>query len=86
MNVPDDARVAYLFSNAARAVSAVTLLPNGRDLPDDMGEWSFERMFILGVQEVLPVNVSPEPMLRGLKLRGYFIWPTENIEPFGTSQ
>jgi hypothetical protein len=84
--LPDDARVAYLFTNAATGLSAVTLEPSGRKLPMDMGQWVYQRTFALGVQEVLPVRIPPEPMLRGLKSCGYFVWPTENIEPFGTSQ
>jgi hypothetical protein len=86
LRVPDDARVAYLFADAARGLNAATLEPSGRNLPIDMGKWVYQREFALGIQEVLPLNISPEPMLRGLTSRGYFIWPIDNIEPFGTSQ
>lgn len=87
MRVPDDARIAYLFVSAAGNLNAVTLDPNGRNLPPSKsGQWIYQRRFALGVQEVLPLNIDPEPVLRGLTSCGYFIWASENIEPFGTSQ
>jgi hypothetical protein len=84
--LPDDARVAHLFASAEGNFYAVTLQPSGNNLPADGGPWTYERAFALGIQEVLPVDVSAEPMLRGLTSRGYFMWPRDNIEPYGTSQ
>lgn len=87
VRVPDDARIVYLFVSGERNLNAVTLDPNGRNLPPSKsGQWIYQRRFALGVQEVLPVNIDPEPVLRGLTSCGYFIWASENIEPFGTSQ
>ena len=41
---------------------------------------------LVGVQEPLAVGIDPEVVLRGLRSEGYFIWPSNNIEPFGTGQ
>jgi hypothetical protein len=83
----DDARRAFLFVNSARSLSAVTLDREGRNLPHpSVCRWTFACEFQLGVQEVTPFGVDPEPILRGVSANGYFVWPVENIQPFGTSQ
>lgn len=83
----DDARKAFLFVNSDRTLSAVTLDRDGRNLPHpETCRWDFAREFELGVQEVTPFGVDPEPILRGVAANGYFVWPVENLQPFGTSQ
>lgn len=83
----DDARKAFLFVNSARTLSAVTLDREGRNLPHPaICRWNFRGEFPLGVQEVTPFGVDPEPILRGVAANGYFVWPVENLQPFGTSQ
>jgi hypothetical protein len=82
----DDAR-AFLFANSARSLSAVTLDREGRNLPHpSVCRWMFAREFQLGIQQVKPFGVDPEPILRGAAANGYFVWPTENIQTFGTSR
>lgn len=85
--VPDDARKAFLFVNFAHTLSAVTFDRDGRNLPHPrICQWNFAREFQLGVQEVTPFGIDPEPILRGMAANGYFVWPVENMQPFGTSQ
>jgi hypothetical protein len=85
---PEDARPAFLFRCDGADLLAVTLDQTGRNLPlrDGAAAWSLIAEFPLGVQEVVPANIDPEPVLRGLRAEGYFVWKADNIEPFGTSQ
>jgi hypothetical protein len=85
---PEDARPAFLFQCDGSDLLAVTLEKNGRNLPRKEGDgaWSLVAEFPLGVQEVMPANIDPEPILRGLRADGYFVWAEDHIEPFGTSQ
>ena len=77
---------AYLFrSRANRGAWAVTLEIAGNNLPSGAEAWEFEREFALGVREPMPVNANPEPVLRGLKARGFFVGSTRS-NPLGTSQ
>ena len=86
-NLLDDARKAFLFVNSAHTLSAVTFDRKGRNLPHPrVCQWHFAREFQLGVQEVTPFGIDPEPILRGMAANGYFVWPVENMQPFGTSQ
>jgi len=84
----DDATCAYIFrarDDASR--HAVTRDPAGTNLPpaDHLGGWVFDRAFALGVREALPLHMAPEPVLRGLLARGYFVW-SDHSNPKGTSQ
>ena len=83
-----DTRRAYLFrARNDPGTHAVTLDAAGSNLPSDpeAGGWTFDREFALGVREVMPVNVAPEPVQRGLVADGYFVW-TDHSNPNGTSQ
>lgn len=84
-DVGDDARVAFLFTNENKDLYAVSLEDDGSNLPSDT-HWSKIGEFPLGVQEIVPLRIAPEPILRGLMEAGYFIWKRDYIEPFGTSQ
>jgi len=85
--LPRDARDAYIFSDESRRVFAVSLDREGRNLPNaKAGNWKFCEEFPLGVREVMPYGIDPEPVLRGLAAHGYFVWPADVILPFGTSQ
>lgn len=79
-----DSRKAYLF--AREGWLGVTLEPAGGLLPRDKGPWILKQPFWLGVHEALPFEADPEPILRGLKARGYFVWRDGHTLPFGTSQ
>lgn len=85
-NLPDDARSVFLFHNSEEGLFAVTRSKSGANLPLIRGDWQFEKEMTLGVQEPLEADIDPEPVIRGLRADGYFIWPVKNIEPFGTGQ
>ena len=84
-----DARAAYLFFCPSTNRYGVTLDESGSNLPQqgcDVG-WQLQAEFSLGIHEALPVAMDPEPVLRGIKSVGYFVWrggPVRN--PRGTSQ
>ncbi len=84
--VPDDAVKIFLFVNSEERLYAITRDKNGNNLPLLSGDWIFQKEVVLGVQEPLTIGIDPEPVLRGLRSDGYFIWPLKSIEPFGTSQ
>lgn len=84
--LPDDATKAYLYVNSAKLLNAITRDKDGANLPSANGAWTFRNEITVGVQEPLEAGIDPEPVLRGLQADGYFIWPTNSIEPFGTSQ
>lgn len=84
----DDTTRAYLFKTVSNpSTFAVTRDRIGSNLPaqDTGGGWIFDREFALGVREVMPIKVAPEPVLRGLAANGYFVW-CEGSNPVGTSQ
>ncbi len=85
---PDDARTAFLFERLEPHIFAVTLDAEVTNLPASDGFHRWERVaeFPLGVQEIVPSAADPEPILRGLLARGYFIWEAGHMQPFGTSQ
>lgn len=82
----DDARTAYLFQCGSKDLFAVSLDRTGANIPPAACKegWQYRDAFRLGVHEILPVSVSPEPILRGIDADGYFIWRQGSI--FGTSQ
>lgn len=84
--VPEDARPAFLFERRDTPSRAVSLDRTGGNLPGGAGAWNLVGEFPLGVQEVVPADIDPEPVLRGLRAEGFFIWELDHIEPFGSSQ
>ena len=83
----DDATRGYLFrASDDPSTHAVTRDALGSNLPpQEAGDWIFDREFALGVREVMPINIAPEPILRGLLSGGYFMW-SDRSNPKGTSQ
>jgi hypothetical protein len=85
----DDASVAHLFECGCEPILAVTCDRSGANLPASscVEGWRFKATFSLGVHEPMPLPISPEPILRGIKSDGYYMWrngPVRN--PSGTSQ
>lgn len=81
-----DATAAYLFRGPGHGTYAVTLDPEGRNLPAlNSGGWAFDREIALGVWEALPVPIAPEPVIRGVRAHGFYVWQ-DNSNPKGTSQ
>ena len=81
-----DTLEAHLFRCEGNGLYAVTLGRDGANLPRNpcAEGWRFERSFPLGVQEPVPAPISPEPILRGLRGCGCFVW-AEGL-PQGPSQ
>ena len=67
---------AYLFQCDENGLYAVSLDASGADLargPCAEG-WRFKVAFRLGVHEPVPASIDPEPILRGIRARGYYVW------------
>jgi hypothetical protein len=84
-----DATEAYLFEGDDGRLFAVSRDRTGANIPTNLTTdgWSFRQGFELGVREALPFASNPEPILRGLRSLGFYIWregPVRN--PSGTSQ
>jgi len=81
---------AYLFEcYDDEELRAVTLDETGDSLPRRKCPrgWQLIQSFCLGVREVLPFAMTPEPILRGFKNDGYFIWREGSAKkPVGTTQ
>jgi hypothetical protein len=77
----DDATVAYLFQCGDSDFFAVSHDITGANIPREecVGGWSLRGDFLLGVQEPVPVAVDPEPLLRGMVARGFFVWRAGNV-------
>jgi hypothetical protein len=86
MPTPSDAIAVYLFSNSEEPLNAITRDRNGNNLPLVRGKWVFQKEMTLGVQEPLEAGIDPEPVLRGIRAAGYFIWHPDHTQPFGTGQ
>ena len=82
-----EVQTVFLFRNPVEKLYAVSLRRTGDDLPAaQAGHWIFLKQFELGVQRSVPLNMDPEPILRGIVADGYFVWEADRVEPFGTSQ
>jgi hypothetical protein len=82
----DDASTAFLFQCGESDLFAVSLNKTGTNIPTAacIDGWHCRVAFRLGVHDVMPIAISPEPVLRGIKADGYFIWRKGSI--YGTSQ
>ena len=87
--MPDDAQTAYLFQCDDEELFAVSPDKAGANIPRSSCSqgWLLRREFQLGVQEPVPAAISPEPILRGIIAKGYYIWRSGSANaPKGTSQ
>ena len=82
----DEALKVYLFRCGDNDLYAVSLDSSGSNLPRNACRegWRLERDFALSVRAPVPVAISPEPILRGVRSAGYYVW-REGI-PHGTTQ
>lgn len=71
-----ESRRAYLFQCDDNGLYGVSLDPSGANLPRNTCPegWRFKLAFALGVQDPVPASISPEPILRGIRNVGYYIW------------
>ena len=84
-----DAQKAFLFQCGNEQLFAVSLDKTGVNIPRSTCTqgWLLREEFLLGVQEPVPAAISPEPILRGITAKGYYIWRGGNAnQPKGTSQ
>jgi hypothetical protein len=84
-----DAQAAYLFQCGDEELFAVSADKDGANLPRNTCPqgWHLRKEFRLGVQEPVPAAISPEPILRGILAKGYYIWRAGSANaPKGTSQ
>jgi hypothetical protein len=71
-----DALEAYLFQCDDNGLYAVSLDPLGGNLPRGpcAEGWRLRTAFALGVHEPVPAAIPPEPILRGVRAVGYYVW------------
>lgn len=84
-----DAQTAFLFQCGAEQLFAVSFDRTGVNIPRSTCTqgWLLKEEFLLGVQEPVPAAISPEPILRGIRAKGYYMWRSGNTnQPKGTSQ
>jgi hypothetical protein len=81
------AQTAYLFLCLESGQYAILTDPEGADLPSEicLSRWRFVRSLSLEVQQPIPINIAPEPVIRALADRGYYLLATDG-QPHGTSQ
>lgn len=69
-----DSVQAYLFECDGESLFAISRDHSGMNLPSracPVG-WQLRQTFVLG--EAMPRAIDPEPVLRGLRFTGYYIW------------
>jgi hypothetical protein len=85
-----DKEEAYLFEcGRDDRLFAISTDPGGSNLPTHTcpGQWRFKAALQLGVHEAMPRAIDPEPILRGLRNVGYYVWREGAVRnPTGTSQ
>jgi len=84
----EDAQQAYLFHCASEPdLRAISVDPEAGNIATHQCAtgWVRDQELRVGVQEALPVALSPEPVLRGLRKDGFFVW-REGSNPKSTTQ
>lgn len=85
-----DSDTAYLFEcDSEERLFAISTDSGGANLPSRTcpAGWRFKMAFQLGMREAMPLAMDPEPVLRGLRSVGYYVWREGAIRnPSGTSQ
>ena len=85
----DDATPAYLFQGDDNGLFAVSNDPTGKNIPRQTCPegWRLKSEFALGLREALPIAIGAEPILRGLRRLGYYIWREGLVKnPYSASQ
>lgn len=74
--IDDETYQAYLFQCGAGGLFAVSLDPSGANIPQSACEerWRFKISFDLAVHLAVPARIPPEPILRGIRDTGFYIW------------
>jgi hypothetical protein len=87
--VPRDALTAHLFQCGDEQLFAVSLHASGSNIPRSSCTqgWVLREQFQLSVHGIVPAPIDPEPILRGIAAKGYYIWRAGSAaQPKGTSQ
>ena len=81
------AKPAHLFLCLENGQYAVSHDADGSNLPrgECRSGWKYIRTFALGAQDPLPFQANPEPILRALSDKGYWVMADDGL-PHGTSQ
>lgn len=71
-----DARTAYLFQCGDEALFAVSPDKAGNNIPRTSCTqgWLLKQEFQLGAHDPVPTAISPQPILRSIIAKGYYIW------------
>ena len=78
---------AYLFRCLESGHYAISTDPAGENLLGEIciSGWRFVKSLSVEVQHPLPLNIDPEPVIRALADRGYYLLAADGL-PHGTSQ
>jgi len=77
--------LVYHFECDDIGLHAVSLDPLGNNVPCPCETgWRMTAAFPLDVQSPVPLAIDPEPLLRGIRESGYFVW--RQGCPHGTTQ
>jgi hypothetical protein len=71
-----DTRTAYLFQCDSEELFAVSRDKAGANIPRSSCTqgWLLRQEFVLGTQDPVPAPIEPEPIMRGINEKGYYIW------------
>ena len=71
-----DARTAYIFQCDGEELFAVSSDKAGANIPRSSctGGWLLRQEFQLGTHDPVPAAIEPEPIIRGMNAKGYYIW------------
>lgn len=86
--VPDDAIAAFLFHcRHDPTLRAISVDPTAGNIETRqcVAGWALDGQVTVGIQDVMPVALAPEPVLRGLRNTGFYVWK-EGSNPKSTSQ
>jgi hypothetical protein len=76
----NEVRTAYLFQCTGEGLFAVSLDITGGNIPRTSCTegWVLSQEFLLGIHEDVPALIMPEPIIRGVRKFGYYIWRDQN--------
>ena len=81
----DEVDQAFLFAERGSTRRAITRAP--LQLPVSDAGWELIQTFALGVQHIMPIDMDPEPVIKGILADGFFVWDEGRLpEPSGTGQ
>jgi hypothetical protein len=71
-----DAKAAYLFQCGDEELFAVSPDKAGANIPRSSctNGWILRQEFMLGRHDPVPAEIGPEPILRSIIDKGYYIW------------